>query len=179
MKALVVYESMFGNTRKIAASIADGLGSEYQVEVRPVAWLAPGDTEGIDLLVVGGPTHVHSMSRPSTRLTAADKQDAPGSTVRVEVGATESGIREWLESLSPFRCLSAAFDTRVDGPAIVTGRASKRVDKELHRLGAIRLAEPESFLVNRQDELVVGELERARAWGETLATTAVHAVAPD
>lgn len=63
MHAFVIYESMFGNTRKVA----EGLATSAKVDLREVG-AAPATIEGgVDLLVVGGPTHAFSMSRPRTR----------------------------------------------------------------------------------------------------------------
>ena len=79
------------------------------------------------------------------------------------------GIREWLEGLAPPPgCRGVAFDTRVDGPTILTGRAVHEIDKGLARAGALIVAAPESFLVNLDSSLVPGEGDRAEAWGLTL-----------
>ena len=70
--------------------------------------------------------------------------------------------REWLEALSPPPgCRGVAFDTRVDGPTILTGRAVHEIDKGLARAGALIVAAPESFLVNMDSSLVAGEGDRA------------------
>ncbi len=78
MRAVVIYESMFGNTRTIAYAVGAGLGEYFDVEVVPVALASPASYEDADIVVVGGPTHVHGMSRPSTRQGAA-KQSEPRS----------------------------------------------------------------------------------------------------
>ena len=73
MKALVVYESLYGNTAKIGEAIATSLRARgLEVAAVPVPKIEPAEATGVDLLVVGGPTHVHGMSRSSTRRTAAD-----------------------------------------------------------------------------------------------------------
>ena len=71
------------------------------------------------------------------------------------------------------RC--AAFDTRIDAPAALTGRASKGIAKRLRRCGFDLVAEPESFLVDKHNHLLEGEAERARAWGAALASATVNA----
>src|SRR5262249_1708788 len=70
MRAVVVYESMFGNTRTVAEAIAAGLSSS-SVPTTVVSVFSKEDVDlhGVDLLVVGAPTHVHGM--PSTRSRAA------------------------------------------------------------------------------------------------------------
>lgn len=62
MKALVVYESMFGNTEQVARAVATGLGRHLDVELVAVA-NAPDTVSDVDLVVVGGPTHAFSMTR--------------------------------------------------------------------------------------------------------------------
>jgi menaquinone-dependent protoporphyrinogen IX oxidase len=70
MRAVVVYESMFGNTRKVAEAIGAGLRSFGNVEVAPVGAVTPKLLADVDLPVVGGPTHAWDLSRPPTRQSA-------------------------------------------------------------------------------------------------------------
>jgi hypothetical protein len=169
MRAVVVYESMYGNTRAIAEAIGEGLRPVHDVVVVPVGRVGPEVLDGAGLLVVGGPTHAHGMTRRRTREAAAEMARKQESTVVLEDGATGPGVREWLASLGQVNPLAAAFDTRVDWPAVLSGRASKGIDSVLERHGAHRAADPESFLVTKENELEPGEADRARRWGETLA----------
>src|SRR5690606_4074982 len=90
--------------------------------------------------------------------------------LRLEPDHAAAGIREWLESVPDGAGRdAAAFDTRVDISPILSGRASKSIAKALHHHGFRLIAEPESFLVDRQTQLLPGELDRARAWGRALA----------
>jgi Flavodoxin len=66
MKALVVYESMFGNTEQIARAVAEGLGESVGVQVVEVADAAAEPDPDVALIVAGGPTHAFSMARSST-----------------------------------------------------------------------------------------------------------------
>ena len=100
----------------------------------------------------------------------------PVSGLVVEPDAPGPGLREWFESLGQYQVRAAAFDTRMDGPAMLTGRASKKATRLLHQHGFDVLAEPESFLVTKQDRLALRETSRARDWGARLA--ADIAVAP-
>ena len=126
-----------------------------------------------DLVVVGGPTHVHGMSRASTRKAAVQAADKPASPLTVEPDALGPGLREWFGSLGRCPVKAAAFDTRMHGPAALTGRASKGVDHLLREHGFDVVAEPESFLVTKQDRLEPQETERAREWGAKLAAAMV------
>jgi Flavodoxin domain len=178
MRAIVIYESMYGNTRLVAERIADGLSDGYEVTLLTVreALGAPGPDA--DLIVVGGPTHVHGLSNQRTRKAASDAAEKPASGLTMEPAAGGPGVREWLARMGEgARGAAAAFDTRIDAPAALTGRASKGITKRLRRCGFDLVAEPESFLVDKQSRLVEGEGERARAWGAALASTTLGAYA--
>lgn len=167
MRVLVVYESMYGNTRTIAEAIGSGLGAD--VAVVPVREASPERVAIADLVVVGGPTHVRGMSRPATRKAARDAAGKPASTLTLEPGADGLGLREWFASLGTVSCHAAAFDTRIDVRAIFGGRAAPRIARLLRQHGAQLVAPPRSFLVDKQNQLLDGEHVRARAWGEDLA----------
>jgi hypothetical protein len=170
MRALVVYESMFGNTRAIAEAIAAGLGEIGPVTVSAVGTVKTEDVEGATLLVVGGPTHTRGMSRPQSRSAAAMRTKGAGATLTLEPGATGTGLREWLESVPVSKPQAAVFDTRVDLPRLLTGRASSKIAAQLRRRGCRMIAAPESFLVvGKTSQLVPGEFERALEWGRRLA----------
>jgi flavodoxin-like protein len=175
MRALVIYESMYGNTHQIAEAISAGLAGAFDVAVVPVAEADQAALAGADLVVVGGPTHVHGMARPSTRQAAEKAASEPGGGVTLEPDALKTGLREWLDSLgkSKVHARAAAFDTRIAAPAALTGRASKAVGKALRHHGYDLVAEPESFLVTKENQLVAGEIDRARQWGAKLATICV------
>lgn len=165
MRALVIYESMYGNTHRIADAIAEGLGGE--VDVLPVhsAGSVPGD---VDFLVVGGPTHMHGLTTAMSRRMAvkAAEEDATA----VEPGATEEpGLREWLRGLDGIGVRAAAFDTRGDAKAALTGSAARGIARRLRRHGC-EVVDSQSFLVaDAEGPLEEGELDRAREWGATLA----------
>jgi hypothetical protein len=161
MHAVVVFETLWGNTEQIAREIAEGIGLEAAEMVEAVS--APAVLESdVDLLVIGGPTHAFSMSSEKTR-ESAKQQGAKNIPLR--------GIREWIASLSSPRrdVLVATFDTRVTSPRL-PGSAAKKVMKRLVALGFRPAAKPESFGVHGYSGPVTdGELERARRWGEHLA----------
>jgi hypothetical protein len=165
MRAVVVYESMFGNTQQIAQAIGKGLATRLEVKVVEVGDAALAAAEA-DLLVVGGPTHAFGMSRPATRQSAV--QQGGGHGYEVSGGG---GIREWLAAQSkvePQR-LATAFDTRLGKPRWLTGSAARGAAGHLRRLGYRLIAPPESFYVTgTPGPLRDGELDRARQWGERL-----------
>jgi hypothetical protein len=161
--ALVVVESMWGNTRAVADVVAAGLGHECPVlDVSEAPTTLPDD---LRLLVVGGPTHALSMTRQRTREGA------------VEQGAhdahTELGIREWLASLPTSDHIEVAtFDTKVGKGRHFAGSAARAAGKSVRRHHLGRLVASESFYVaGTEGPLLPGELNRARAWGAELAVT--------
>jgi|SRR5947207_10062009 len=169
-RALVIFESMFGNTRTIAEAVAEGLSSGFVTEITEVS-LAPRIAEDVSLVVVGGPTHAFGLTRPRTRQDAATQTDGP-------LVSPSGGVREWLEAAErPRSGLGAvAFDTRIDKPR-VPGSAARGVEKRLRRLGFRVVAPAESFYVSgTKGPLVPGEVERARRWAEQLAARAAPVV---
>src|SRR3954447_6205784 len=119
MRALVVYESMYGNTKEIATAVADGLSTRMPVQLMEVGVAPTAIADDIALLVVGAPTHGHGMSKDTSRKSAAERTtiDEP------PVISREVGLREWLESLesadAPVDVSAAAFDTRIKGPRVL------------------------------------------------------------
>ena len=176
MKALIVYESMFGNTKTVAAAIGSGLSLHMDVRLEPVdASVTVGDD--IDLVVVGGPTHAFSMSRPQTRAEATSQG--------ASMGTAATGIREWLAA-QPHQSAGAriaTFDTRMEKVRHLPGSAARRAAKAAGGLGYDLAARPESFyVIGTSGPLAAGELERAHIWGERLAATVGvtgHAKTPD
>src|SRR5215471_6011010 len=162
MRSLVVYESSFGNTRRIAQQIAAALGKGGEVDLVSVDEPLPALDE-VDLLVVGGPTQVHGLSSRRSRQGALE-QGADG-----EVGI---GVRGWIDRL-PNGARGprvAAFDTRAHKPAMLVGSAAHGITRRLRQHGYALAAEPQSFFVQgTPGPLEAGELERAWEWGRTLA----------
>ncbi|MBW9120815.1 flavodoxin family protein [Microbacterium trichothecenolyticum] len=163
----IVYESMFGNTRSIAEAIADGIRPYCPVTLVPIGRVDELAGE-LDMLIVGGPTHAHGLSRPESRAEAIVWADNEQKNLHLDDGWSERGIREWLaHTPSPARRF-AAFDSRVDMPRIFTGSAAAAIDRRLTKAGGERFAGPMSFLVDRGSRLVDGEVERAHEWGGEL-----------
>jgi len=177
MRAVVVYESMFGNTHAIADAIGKGLGQGLErvedVVVVPVAEAGRDRLGNADLLVVGGPTHFHGMSRTRTRKWAVSTAQKPNNDLVLDRHAQGPGVRSWLTSLGHGHTKVAAFDTRFKGPAVLRGRASKVISRKLQMHGFAVVAKPESFFVTLQNHLEPGEEARAQEWGRRLAARVV------
>jgi len=143
MNSLVIFASRTGNTRRVAEAIADGLRPHGSVTLLAVDDV-PATFAGTDLVVIGGPTEAHGMTPPLVDLLD-------------RFAAALDGIA------------AAAFDTRLRWPLLLSGSAGARIAARLRRAGARVIAPAESFFVTRQPRLEEGELERATAWGATLA----------
>ena len=176
MRALVVYESMYGNTRVVASNIADGLRGTYEVTLVPVAAATADLIAQADLLVVGAPTHMHGLSTASSRQLARKAAAKPESGLTLDPDADGLALRDWLSELAGGHGLAAAFDTRLAGAPVLTGRASRGISRLLRRHGYRLITPPESFVVTKLNTLIDGEPSRARAWGEALAAAAGLAV---
>jgi len=175
MRAVVVYESMFGSTHVLAQAIADGLSTACDARVVRVDAVGDQEWEDVDLLVAGAPTHAHSLSTESSRHEAAAWSDDPEKDFSLEEPELALGIREWLQHVDDVPRMFAAFDTRSDLPRLVTGAASARIGKELRRKGSVPVVPPESFLVDRYVGLKAGEADRGRSWGRRVAQQAALA----
>ena len=177
MRIVVVYESSYGNTHVVADAIGEGVPPGHDVVVVPVSGASQELVDGADLLVVGGPTHVHGMSRVRTQQAAVEAAHKPDSELALDPDAEGPGLRAWFESIRSGHTNAAAFDTRVDGPVLITGRASTGISRQLRHHGFHEIAEPMSFLVTKQHTLAMGQKPSAQRWGRVLAETlaALHA----
>lgn len=167
MRAVVIYESMYGNTRAIATQIASGL-SGFDTTVVPVAAASAETIEAADLVVVGAPTHVFGLSSPKTRVAAERQAAASRGAFVLETGATGAGVREWLAAMPRGHRAVAVFDTRMRGAGFV-GHAAPRIARQLRARGYVIIDAPHSFFVTKRNMLCTGELANAHAWGEALA----------
>lgn len=170
MRAAVVYESMYGNTRTIAEAICAGLSAEgAEVSAIRAVRVNPDEIRDLDLLILGAPTHAWGLSRSSTRRSAADAAMKPDSGLVLEPDATGPGMREWLAAERRLPARVAVFDTRMHAPMGLSGSAARRIRAALRRRGVHHLDRIESFYVTRHNALVDGEQDRARRWGQQLA----------
>jgi flavodoxin len=163
MKAVVVYESIWGNTAAVARAIAEGLGPD--VPALSTSEATSQAIAGVDLLVAGAP--VQGFSLPSEKMREGIRADPRKNDASADF--SHRPLRTWLEALPAGAGTgrSAAFETRVRGPF---GHATKAIVERLEGAGYPLAAEPEGFVVKgTKGPLRDGELERARDWGAELA----------
>jgi flavodoxin len=151
MKAMVIYDSVFGNTEQIARAIGNALGSEEETGILRVGNVKPGQLAGLELLIVGSPTRGFQPTE---------------------------AMQDFLKSV-PKNSLkgvhAAAFDTRIAVDDIDSsigrffvktfGYAAKPIADRLQQKGADLILPPEGFYVKgTEGPLKEGELERAADW---------------
>ena len=142
MKAVIVYDSNYGNTLAVAEVIAGAL-SGVSARLVPAQHFVPGILAPGDLLVVGSPINGW---QPTARMRNA-LAGLPSNALQ-GVGA-------------------AAFDTRVK--LFIHGDAARKISRALQSLGARIISTPMGFYVEGRDgPMADGELERAAAWAATL-----------
>ena len=158
MNTLIVYDSVFGNTEKIARAIGASLNTQGNVETLPVSQVTTEKMRGLDFLIVGSPTR---SLRP-TEAVAKFLNQLPKDHL--------SGVRV------------AAFDTRlvlelINSAALrfIVGKggyAASTIARSLEKKGGKLFAPPEGFLVNgEKGPLKDGELERAANWAKQIMVT--------
>ena len=134
-----------------------------EVELRDVSEAPSPITEFLDLIVVGGPTHAFSMSRPGTRAEAIRQgADAPGRGGRPPRVAGRA-------ARGPHSELVATFDTRADQVRHLPGSAARKASRQFDRLGYELIGRESFFVTASSGPLEAGELGRAEAWGRHLA----------
>ena len=159
MKAMVVYDSMYGNTEKVAQAIGDALGSPEEVKTLRVSDVKPEQLAGVTLLVVGSPTQRFS---PTPATTAFLKGIPKDGLAGVKVAAFDTRITE--AEIERIRIL--AFMVRL------FGYAAEPMAKRLEQKGGALAVPPEGFYVGgTEGPLLEGELERAIAWARQIAAT--------
>ena len=168
-RALVVYESVFGDAKQIAMAIAEGLATRLPVDIAAARDAPTQVSDDVRMLVVGGPNHAMGMPREATREGAVKQYGA-------EIADTSFGLHEWLDQVQlPPVMNAAAYDTRMDHPKLVVklDHASKTEEKLLKAHGATLVADAEHFHVtDTKGPLADGEEERASRWGSALAEQA-------
>ena len=151
MNALVIYESFFGNTEKIAQAIGDALNSSMEVTLCNISEVKSEQLKEINLLVVGSPTRGFM---PSPGIKSFIKSIPANGLQNIKAAAFDTRISEDDAKLRILRFLMKVF-----------GYAAEPISKKLRNKGAEIVIAPEGFCVNdTEGPLKEGELERAKSW---------------
>jgi len=157
MEALVVYDSFFGNTERIAQSIGNVLGRPEDVGIARVVDVKPEQLDGLKLLIVGSPTRAFS---PSPAIKKFLKSIAKNGLKGVKAAAFDTRVTE--EEID-----SAVFILRI--LVNIFGYAAKPITDRLVKKGGQLIVPPEGFFVHGMEgPLKEGELERASDWAKQI-----------
>jgi hypothetical protein len=149
---------MFGNTRAVAAAIADGIAAHMPVETLEVAAAPVALPDDVALLVVGGPTHAHGMTTPRTRTDAGERAGE-------RLVSRGQGMREWLRVSVRSRSRRGGVRHRIKGPGC-SGAGRQGAAKALAAAGfrqrrpVAATGRPAMF-----DRLLAGRLDRRGGGG--------------
>jgi len=146
MNTLVVYFSKFGNTKMVAETICETLGSAGSGRMKDSDQLTASDFNEIDLVVMGTPTH--NMNLPKAVRPVFERLPKKA-LKRIPVAAFDTSYKMswWLNQFT----------------------AAKRLSRKLRKLGGVRVVPPETFHVTeREGPLYDGEIVRAREWAHTI-----------
>ena len=161
MNAIVVYESLWGNTAAVAQAIAEGMGTGACALSTALA--TPDRVAGADWIVAGSPLFAFRLPTDDIRETIRKK----AATFPSPPDLSHPSLRQWLEALPPGKGRAAAFETRIWWSP---GGATGAILRELRKAGYAPAARGKRFRVSGMyGPLKAGELERARAWGLKLA----------
>ena len=164
MKAIVVFESLWGNTAAVARAIAAGIGPNARA--LSTAEAVPAVVAAADLIVAGAPLFAFRLPTDDIRATIRKKANS----FAAPPDLSHPALRIWLETLPTGRGRGAAFETRM---WFSPGGATGSILKGLKQAGYAPLARGKRFgVAGMTGPLKRGELERARAWGERLARAA-------
>jgi len=183
MRTVIVYESLFGDTREIAEAIAGGVTQadpDGEVACVSVLEASLADVAQATFLIAGGPTQFFGMaSRTKSGTWLREEDHASGrsrSGQALEPGVGGETLHEWLNHLpeATLGSKAAAFDTRLDN--LLSGGAAGGIARRLRGRLYDVIAEPEGFVVeDMEGPLRDGELDRATAWGSRVAHEAKQA----
>jgi len=164
MKAVVVYESLWGNTAAIARAIAEGIGPDARA--MSTAEASCEVVADVDLIVAGAPLIAFRLPTEQMRETIA-RDPGPGAPAP---NMTHPSMRAWLAGLPAGHGRAAAFETRIWWSP---GSAAGAIDRAFRQAGYRPATKAHKFVVKgKYGPLRDGEIEKARAWGAELARTA-------
>lgn len=152
MKILVIYDSYFGNTERIALAIKDSIPENKHVVVKKISDFNSSDLEGVEVIIIGSPTRAF---RPTEAIT------------------------NFLKNIDLRKYKWIAFDTGVNPEQIKSkvlnvmvklfGYAAPNMAKTIKKAGGVMLAEPETFyVIGNEGPLVTGEIDRFHQWIESV-----------
>jgi flavodoxin len=158
MKALIIYDSFFGNTEKIALAIGKAFGNAKEVTICKAVDVKPNMLDGLNYLIVGSPTRAFSPS-PATKSFLKSIPSKQLAGVKVAAFDTRIAVTDKLPGIVRF--MMKLF-----------GYADKPILDGLKKKGGQKTVPPEGFFVlDSEGPLEKGELERAVVWVKQIKKT--------
>lgn len=152
MKILVIYDSLFGNTEKIARAIAKAYPADT-TDVKHISETYSEELHNYQLIIAGTPTH---GGRPSEGMKKFLDTIPAGELKGIQVAAFDTGIP--VKGQNAFLRLIIRF----------FGYAAKRLGDTLKQKGAYLLRCETFYVSGREGPLLDGETERAEYWASEL-----------
>jgi flavodoxin len=160
MKGLIVYDSMYGNTEKIALAIGEGLGKSEAITVKRVGEVKPEQFTGLDLLIIGSPTQ---RFQPTPAISDLLKGLPSNGLKGIRVTAFDTRLtEEWINKMPVLAFFVRLFNQ--------SAYAAKGMADKLKKKGGELIVPAEGFYVeDTEGPLVPGELEQATAWAKKIS----------
>ena len=151
-ETIIIYDSFFGNTEKIAQAMANAISDYVKVDLRKVGEISPDEIKEVKTLIIGSPTRKFNISDATVSFL---KRIPKNSLSNVRVAAFDT--RNTQEELNKYKILSWMVK--------LFGYAAEKISNKLRKLGGNEVIAPQGFYVNGiEGPLVDGELERATQW---------------
>ena len=156
MKILIVYDSLFGYTKKIAYSIGEATSAQYETKIQKVDEITLQDIKDFDLLIVGSPTHGGRFTEPMKKFITALPED---SLKNMKVSTFDTS----------FPTTNMGFF--INHVVKIFGNAAPRLAKEFEKKAAINLDSKIFYVLVKEGPLKDGEKERAKEWIDQIINT--------
>ena len=153
MKVLIVYDTLHGNTEKIAKALKEGIASKHEVKLIKAAESKISDIKNIEMLMLGSPTHGGWYTEPIKNFLGAipEKGLQNIKAAAFDTGSTKENQNIFVKALIGF-----------------FGYASPRIAKVLNKKEANNIGSETFFVLDMKGPLKDGEIERAKEWARRI-----------
>ena len=156
MKILIVYDSLYGNTKKIAYSIGETTSAQYETSIKKVDQITSQDIKEFDLLIIGSPTHGGRFCEPMKKFI----KELPDNFLE---NMKDGTFDRWFPTTN--------MGFFINHVVKIFGNAAPRLAKEFEKKGAIILDSKIFYVLGKEGPLKEGETERAKEWIDHIITS--------
>lgn len=151
MDTLIIYDSVFGNTKKIAEIMGETLKEKGQTFVLHVNDVTPVKLTEVNLVIIGSPTRAFNPTKSIRQLLKSlPREGLKG----IEVAVFDTRM-----------CLEDTNSRLLELLVRVLGYAAEKIEAWSVKKGALLILKHEGFFVHdTEGPLREGEEERAAAW---------------